>query len=93
MDQKILLDEMYTGLKPFLKVLGWDVLTVEDVGLRGNQDQDVIACAARNGLTLVTQDQKIADLARLKGMPYVLVGYVEIARIVDERLRGLYAHR
>lgn len=93
MDQKILLDEMYTGLKPFLKILGWDVLTIEDVGLRGNQDQDVIECAARNGLTLVTQDQKIADLARLKGMPHVLVGYVEIARIVDERLRGLHAHR
>jgi len=92
MDEKILLDEMYTGLKQFLEVLGWDVLTVEDVGLKGTQDQDVIDYAGRSGLILVTQDQKIADLARLKGMPYVLIGYVEIARIVDGRLRELYAH-
>jgi len=90
MDEKILLDEMYTGLKPFLKVLGWDVLTVEDVGLKGTQDQAVIEYAGRSGLTLVTQDQKIADLARLKGIPHVLVGYVEIARIVDEGLRALH---
>lgn len=92
MAEKILLDEMYTGLKPFLKVLGWEVLTAEDVGLKGTQDQDVIEYAGRSGLTLVTQDQKIVDLARLKGMPCVLIGYVEIARIVDERLRELQSH-
>jgi len=91
MDKKILLDEMYTGLKPFLKVLGWDVLTVEDVGLKGTKDQDVIAYAGRSGLILITQDQKIADLARLKGMRCILVGYVEIARIVDEKLHELNA--
>jgi predicted nuclease of predicted toxin-antitoxin system len=89
MDRKLLLDEMYTGLGPFLKALGWDVFTVEDVGLRGTQDLEVIEYAGRSGVTLVTQDQKISDLARLKGIPCILVGYVEIARIVDEKLREL----
>lgn len=32
---KILLDEMYSGLKPFLKILGWEAQTVDDVGLKG----------------------------------------------------------
>jgi predicted nuclease of predicted toxin-antitoxin system len=89
--KKILLDEMYTGLQSFLQVLGWEVLSIEDVGLKGQQDQKVIEYAEGNGLILVTQDQKISDLARLKGVPFVLVGYVEVARIIDERLKGLTA--
>ncbi len=86
---KILLDEMYSGLKPFLKVLGWDVRSIEDAGLRGMEDEEVVEYAERNGFVLVTQDQRAADLARLKGVPCVLVGYVEIAKIVHERLRDL----
>ncbi|MEM2886046.1 MAG: DUF5615 family PIN-like protein [Thermoproteota archaeon] len=86
MNSRILLDEMYSGLKPFLKVLGWDARSVEDEGSRGGGDEALVSYAERNGFVLVTQDQKAADLARLKGVPCVLVGYVEIARIVHEKL-------
>lgn len=88
---KILLDEMYSGLKPFLKILGWDVLTVEDAGLRGASDEQVLESARKNGLVIVTQEQRVADLARLKGIPHALIGPVEIARIIDAKLRDLGA--
>jgi predicted nuclease of predicted toxin-antitoxin system len=87
--KRVLLDEMYSGLKPFLKLLGWDVLSIEDVGLKGVGDEEIVDYVERNGFVLVTQDQKAADLARLKGVPFVLVGYVEIARMVHEMLKEL----
>ena len=86
---RILLDEMYTGLKPFLKVLGWDVQTVEDLGLKGAGDEKLIEFAEKNKMVIVTQEQRVADLASLKGVPYVFVGLVEIARIVETKLKEL----
>ncbi len=88
---KILLDEMYSGLKPFLKTLGWDAQTVDDVGLKGAEDEIIVEHAARNSLVIITQDQMTADLARLRGVPCILVGLVEIARIVDKALRDMIA--
>ncbi|MGQ9479245.1 MAG: DUF5615 family PIN-like protein [Thermoproteota archaeon] len=86
---RVLLDEMYSGLKPFLKILGWDVQSVEDADLKGADDISVVKYAARNGMVIVTQDQLTADLAKLKGVPCILIGLAEIARIVDENLKGL----
>ncbi|MEM2192123.1 MAG: DUF5615 family PIN-like protein [Candidatus Hadarchaeales archaeon] len=86
---KILLDEMFSGLKPFLRILGWDVATVEDVGLKGAEDEKVIEFAEREGMVIVTQEQGVAELAKLKGVRFVLVGLAEIARIIDEKLKSL----
>jgi len=86
----VLLDEMYSGLKPFMKILGWNVQSVEDVGLKGAEDIDIVEYALKNNLIIVTQDQLTADLARLKGVPCILIGLVEIAKMVDEKLRKLY---
>lgn len=86
----ILLDEMYSGLKPFMKILGWNVQSVEDAGLKGAEDIDIIEYALKNGLIIVTQDQLTADLARLRGVPCILIGLVEIAKMVDEKLRKFY---
>jgi predicted nuclease of predicted toxin-antitoxin system len=86
---RVLLDEMYSGLKPFLRLLGWEVRTVEEEGLRGAEDEQVVEQAGRRGLVLVTQEQRVSELARLRGVPCVLVGFGDIARIVDEKLREL----
>ncbi|MEM0359015.1 MAG: DUF5615 family PIN-like protein [Candidatus Hadarchaeales archaeon] len=86
---RVLLDEMYSGLKPFLKLLGWEVYTVEEEGLRGAEDERVVEHAVKKGLVLVTQEQRVSELAKLKGVPCVLVGFGDIARIVDEKLREL----
>ncbi|NIV43630.1 hypothetical protein GWN49_01860, partial [Candidatus Bathyarchaeota archaeon] len=80
---KLLLDEMYAGLKEYFEILGWDVLTVQDAGLQGAKDREIIEYAKKNNLLLVTQDQKPANLAELAGVKCVLISNAMIARITD----------
>jgi predicted nuclease of predicted toxin-antitoxin system len=87
---KLLLDEMYTGLKEYFEILGWDVLTVHDAGLKGAGDKKIIEYAEKNGLLIVTQDQKPADLAELKGVPYVMISKKMITRMADAKIREKY---
>ena len=87
---KLLLDEMYAGLKEYFEILGWEVITVQDAGLRGAKDRDVVEYALNNNLLLVTQDQKPADMAHLKGAKYVLISNAMIAKIADEKIREKY---
>jgi predicted nuclease of predicted toxin-antitoxin system len=87
---KILLDEMYAGLKEYFETFGWEVLTVQDVELQGAKDKDVVEYAKKNNLLLVTQDQKPADLAELMGVRYVLISNAMIAKIANERIREKY---
>ncbi|MEM2915680.1 MAG: DUF5615 family PIN-like protein [Candidatus Bathyarchaeia archaeon] len=87
---KLLLDEMYAGLKEYFETLGWDVLTVQEVGLQGAKDKDVIDYAKSNNLLLVTQDQKPADLAELTGVMCVLISNAMIAKIADAKIREKY---
>jgi len=85
---KLLLDEMYTGLKPHFKILGYEVETVQDADLKGAEDREVIMYTKENGLLLVTSDQKAAELAELAGVKCVLVSpNVLIVRDVDTRLQ------
>lgn len=87
---KILLDEMYAGLKEYFETLGWEVVTIQDAGLRGAKDRDVVEYAKRNGLLLVTQDQKPSDLAELLGVRCILISNALIAKIADEKIRNKY---
>lgn len=89
---KILLDEMYAGLREYFEILGWDVLTVQEVGLQGAKDKAVVEYAIENKLLLVTQDQKPAELANLKDAKYVLISNAMIAKIADERIREKYPY-
>jgi len=84
---KLLLDEMYTGLKEYLQTLGWDVLTVQDVNLTGASDKKIVEYAEKNGLLLVTQDEKHADLASLRGVPCVLISKIMLTKMIDAELR------
>jgi predicted nuclease of predicted toxin-antitoxin system len=81
---------MYSGLKEYFETLGWDVLTVQDVGLQGAKDKDIIDYAKNNNLLLVTQDLKSADLADLKGVKYVLISNAMIAKMADAKIREKY---
>ena len=87
---KLLLDEMYAGLREYFETLGWDVVAAQEVGLRGTKDRDVVEYAKRNGLLLVTQDQKSADLAELMGVKCVMISNALIAKIADEKIRSKY---
>ena len=87
---KLILDEMYAGLKEYFETLEWDVLTVQDAELKGAKDKDIVEYAKNNNLLLVTQDQKPADLADLKGVKCVLISNAMIAKIADEKIREKY---
>jgi len=89
---KILLDEMYTGLKEYLQTLGWDVLTVQDVKLKGATDKQIVEYAFKNGHLLVTQDEKHADLASLRTVPCVLISKLMLTRLIDAELRKSIEH-
>ena len=86
---KVLLDEMYTGLKEYLQTLGWDVFTVQDVGLKSAEDKQIVEHADKNFLLLVTADEKNADLAKLRHVPHVLISKIMLTRIIDEELRKI----
>ncbi len=88
---KLLLDEMYAGLKEYFETLGWDVLTAQDAGLKGAKDKEVVDYARNNDLLLITQDQKPADLAELTGVKYVLISNAMIAKIADSRIGEKYS--
>lgn len=90
---KILLDEMYAGLREYFETLGWEVLTVQDIGLNGAKDKDVVEYAKNNDLLLVTQDQKPAELADLTGVKYVLISNAMIAKIADANIREKYINK
>ncbi len=87
---KLLLDEMYAGLKQYFEILGWDVLTAQGAGLQGAKDKGIVEYAKNNNLLLVTQDHKPADLADLLGVKYVLISSAMIARIADAKIREKY---
>jgi predicted nuclease of predicted toxin-antitoxin system len=87
---KLLLDEMYAGLKEYFETLGWDVVAAQEVGLKGAKDKDIVEYARVNGLLLVTQDQKPAELADLTGVKYMLISNAMIAKIADEKIREKY---
>lgn len=81
---------MYAGLKEYFETLGWEVLTVHDVGLKSAKDKEIVEYAKNNNLLLITQDQKPADLAELMGVKYVLISSAMIAKIADAKIREKY---
>ena len=87
---RLLLDEMYAGLKEYFETLGYEVSTAQEVGLKGAKDKDIVEYAQKHCLLLVTQDQKPAELAELKGVKYVLISNGMIAQVADERIKDKY---
>ena len=87
---KLLLDEMYAGLKEYFEVLGWKVETAQESGLSGAKDRYIVEYAMEHGLVLVTQDKRSAELAELLGVKYALISFAVIAKIADKEIREKY---
>jgi predicted nuclease of predicted toxin-antitoxin system len=81
---------MYAGLREYFEILGWSVVTVQEVHLQGVKDRDIVEFAQQNHLLLVTQDQKPAELADLLGVKNVLISNSMIAKIADTRICEKY---
>jgi predicted nuclease of predicted toxin-antitoxin system len=88
---KLLLDEMYAGLKEYFETLGYEVLTAQEAGLKAAKDKDVVEYAGKHGLIIVTQDQKPAELAELTDVKYVLISNAMIAKIADKKIKEKYS--
>jgi predicted nuclease of predicted toxin-antitoxin system len=58
--------------------------------LQGAKDREIIECAKKNNLLLVTQDQKPANMAELTGVKFVLISNAMIARITDAKIKEKY---
>ena len=86
---KILLDEMYAGLKEYLETLGYQVLTAQEAGLKSAKDRDIVEYPGKHGFLLVTQDQKPAELAELLGVKCVFISSLMIAKLVDQKIKEL----
>ncbi|MFP3952350.1 MAG: DUF5615 family PIN-like protein [Candidatus Bathyarchaeia archaeon] len=86
----ILLDEMYSGLKEYLEVMGWEVETIKDAGLTGAEDKTVAEFAKNNDLLLVTEDSKPAELSDLLGARYYLLEMKTKARMIEEQILEKY---
>jgi predicted nuclease of predicted toxin-antitoxin system len=84
---KLLLDEMYAGLKEYFEALGYEVLTVQEIGMKSAKDKTIVEYAFKNDLLLVTQDQKSAELAELIGAKCILVSNAMIAKIADSKIK------
>ena len=87
---KLLLDEMYAGLKEYFETLGYEVVTAQEAGLKAAKDRDVVEYAGKHGLILVTQDQKPAELAELTGVKYILISNAMIAKIAAAKIKEKY---
>ena len=57
------------------------------MNLKGASDKRVVEYTEKNGLLLVTQDEKHADLASLKGVPHVLISKVMLTKLIDAELK------
>jgi predicted nuclease of predicted toxin-antitoxin system len=86
---KILLDEMYAGLKEYFETLGYEVQTAQEAGLKGAKDREIVEYASKHDSILVTQDQKPAELAQLTGVKCVFISNLMIAKLVDEKIKHL----
>jgi predicted nuclease of predicted toxin-antitoxin system len=87
---KLLLDEMYAGMKEYFEALGHDVVTAQEAGLKSAKDREIVEYAGKHGLILVTQDQKPAELAELTGVKCVLISNAMIAKVADDRIKEKY---
>ena len=89
---KLLIDEMYAGLKEYFEALGYEVLTAQEAGLKAAKDKDVVEFARKHSLILVTQDHKPSELAELTGVKYVMISNSMIAKIADAKIKEKYSH-
>ncbi|MDR2720529.1 MAG: DUF5615 family PIN-like protein [Nitrososphaerota archaeon] len=87
---KILLDEMFAGLKEYFEALGYSVITAQEAGLKSVKDREIVEYAKTHDLLLVTQDAKPAELAELTGVKCIFVSNALIAKVVDTKIHQLF---
>lgn len=87
---RLLLDEnLDPALAEGLRALGWKLETVDEVGLKGHDDADILAYAHRNNRILITNDGGFRDERRFP--PHRNPGVVIIPQGLSDAARSLGA--
>jgi len=86
---RLLLDEMLTGSKEIFEALGWDVVTVNMVGLNGKSDREVTLYAKEHDLLLVTRDELPCEIAKVIGARCFRITDTMIAVMASERMKRM----
>lgn len=84
---KLLLDEHFAGSKEFYEILKWDVTTVQDEGLAGKKDREVVEYAKAKGFLLVTMDDQPDKIAQLIGAKCFRITDAMIAEMASNKIR------
>jgi predicted nuclease of predicted toxin-antitoxin system len=87
---RLLLDEMFSGLKEYFEVMGCEVITVHEVDLKGKMDKDVAQYAKEHDLVLITEDKKPAELVDLLGGRYFHVDNKTKAQMIHQKIKEKY---
>ena len=80
---KLLIDEAVLGLEPFLKDLGWKTVGVKP----GTSDDEVVRMAQADNCIVITPDRRLLSRCRALGIEVIDVGFEDLARRVNERLK------
>lgn len=85
---RFLLDEnLDPTLAEGMRGLGWKVKSVEDIGLNGHSDEDILAYAQRENLILITNDRDFLNERRFP--PYQNPGVVIIPQNYTHAVNAL----
>lgn len=85
---RLLLDEnLDPALAEGLRALGWKLGTVEEIGLKSRDDEDVLAYAHRENRILITNDGDFRNESRFP--PHRNPGVVIIPKDLNEATRSL----
>lgn len=82
---KMLLDEMYIGLKKYLEAFGYDVTTVREIDLLGKKDLEIVKFAKSKNMILVTEDTFCSELCDLLNVECIFVSNADIVRVIKEK--------
>jgi hypothetical protein len=58
---RLLLDEMYAGLKEYFEALGYEVQTAQEAGLKVAKDRAVAEYARKNTLSLLLRTRRLQN--------------------------------
>jgi len=81
---KILLDEMYAGLKPYMEFLGYETSTVQEKGMQGKSDSLVARYALENNMILISEDDLPAQLIELSGGKSIYITQKDKANLIKK---------
>lgn len=84
---RLLIDEQLLGCGFMLRSVGYDVVLANETGLQ--KDEELVDCAMKNKLFVVTEDNGMAALCRFRDVPCLHLDIVMKAKIIVDELKKL----